>query len=384
MLPTTTPPTTLAAPSKGSDYQPQLDGLRGVAIMSVLIHHFDVHMPLWLDWGPIGVRLFFLLSGYLITLSVWKLIHPDQSAGSLWKGIGGFHLKRAVRLLPVLYTMLFVGVLMGLPEIEEGFFWHAGFLTNFYTLAQDEWPGAASHLWSLSVQEQFYVLWPFLLLVIPKRTLPWALVGLILFAFGYRYYCWSTDASVFMRWLMLPGVIDSFSMGALVACWKSAGRPFSITEGRASYAWAACAIGAYLFARILRFVPTLSPWLAVIETLENFALAWLLLRTISGWNGWLGAILKNRWLVYIGKVSFGLYVFHVLIHVAFSPWLTQFGIIDTRARAFVLILATMGVAAISWHSVEAPLSALMRRRKKIPIQAAVPTPVPPKSERYET
>ncbi len=368
MIPVALRPTPLAPASLKPGYQAQLDGLRGVAILSVLIHHFDIHLPLWLDWGPVGVRLFFLLSGYLITLSVWKIIQSDLPAGALWKGIGGFHLKRAVRLLPVLYLMLFVGVFMGLPEIEEGFVWHALFLTNFYTLAQDEWPGAASHLWSLSVQEQFYVFWPFLLLVVPRRILPWALGVLILFAFGYRYYCWSTDASVFMRWLMLPGVIDSFAMGSLVACWKSAGQPFSITEGWTRHSWTLAAITAYCGARALRFLPSLSPWLAIIESLENVALAWLLLRTIVGWKGWFGAVLSNRWLCYIGKISFGLYVFHVLIHVAFSPWLTTFEILDSRVRAIILILATLGVASISWHSMEAPLSALIKGRRRTPVR----------------
>jgi len=367
MIPFTIRPTQPAPASLKPGYQVQLDGLRGLAILSVLIHHFEVHMPLWLDWGPVGVRLFFLLSGYLITLSVWKIIQPDLAAGALWKGIGSFHLKRAVRLLPVLYLMLFVGVLMGLPEIQEGFVWHAAFLTNFYTLAQDEWPGAASHLWSLSVQEQFYVFWPFLLIVVPRRILPWTLLGLVLFAFGYRYYCWSTDASVLMRWLMLPGVIDSFAMGSLVACWKSAGQPFSITKGWTRHAWMLAAIAAYCGARVLRLLtfPSESPpaWLAIVESLENFALAWVLLRTVAGWNGWLGALLSNRWLCYIGKISFGLYIFHVLIHVAFSPWLTTFGILDSRARAIILILGTLGVASISWHSMEAPLSALMKRRR---------------------
>ncbi len=355
------------SPGKPSGYQPQLDGLRGIAILSVLIHHFDVHLPGWLDWGPIGVRLFFLLSGYLITLSVWKLIQQSETSGGLWKAVGGFHLKRGVRLLPVLYIMLFVGALMGLPEIREGILWHSTFLTNFYILAQDEWPGAASHLWSLSVQEQFYVLWPFLLLVVPKKNLPWALAGLVLFAFSYRFMCWHTDASVFLRWLMLPGVIDSFAMGALVACWKSAGKPFSVTHGRAQVVWAVAAVAAYVIARYLRFVPTASPWLAIIETLENFALAWLLLRTTEGWSGWFGMLLKTRWLGYIGKVSFGLYVFHVLIHVAFSPWLTQFGITDSYLRAAILIPATLVVASISWHSVEAPLTTWIRKRKKITV-----------------
>lgn len=346
------------------NYQPQLDGLRGIAILSVLIHHFDVHLG-WFDWGPIGVRLFFLLSGYLITLSVWKLIKNADGPKRLWGSVGDFHFKRAIRLMPVLYIMLGIGVLMGLDEIREGILWHAIFLTNFYTLANDEWPGAASHLWSISVQEQFYILWPFLLLVVPPKRLPWVLFGLVVFAFGFRTYCRWTDASVFMRWLMLPGVIDSFALGALVACWKTSGRPFSIHAGNARWVWTVAAISAYTVARALRHAPGSPHWFAIIETLENFALAWILLRTMEGWRGVVGRVLSHPWLVYIGKISFGLYIFHVLVHVALGPWLSHFGILDSYSRGVVLILVTLVIAALSWRSVEGPLAAWVRRKKRL-------------------
>ena len=58
---------------KAEAYLPQLDGLRGVAILAVAFHHFGFHPPSWMDWGPVGPSVFFLLSGYLITLSLWKL-----------------------------------------------------------------------------------------------------------------------------------------------------------------------------------------------------------------------------------------------------------------------------------------------------------------------
>jgi peptidoglycan/LPS O-acetylase OafA/YrhL len=280
--------------------------------------------------------------------------------------LGAFHGRRLARLLPVLYLMLFVGCLMGLPEIADGFWWHATFMTNFFTLTQDEWPGAASHLWSLSLQEQFYLLWPFFLLLVPKRSLPWVLLGLMGFALGFRMLCIHADASVFLRWVMLPGVIDSFAMGALVACWKVSPRKWNLSSGQLGFGLTVVAFAAYALARWLRFSSVNGPILAIVETLENLCLAWIVIRTTVGWRGWFGQLLQHPVLRYLGTISFGLYVFHVLVHVALGPWLTEFEIHNSAIRALILMAFTAGIAGLSWHSMEAPLSAWFRKPILIP------------------
>lgn len=348
---------------KRSSYLPQLDGLRGIAILSVLLHHFGVHLPGWLDWGPTGVRIFFLLSGYLITLSLWKLESPGP--GGYWYGLFSFHRRRMVRLTPSLYFMLLIAAIFSVEGYREALHWHAAFLSNFYVLKMDYWPGAASHLWSLSVQEQFYLLWPFLLLIVPRKYLPWALLALMAGAFVYRFTFMKIEASVFYRWVMLPSVIDSFALGALIACWKRANKPFPLAEGRTGL-WIGIAAGAcYIVARTLRMALFVSPWFSVIDTFENVFLGWLMLRTIVGWKGWLGRFFENPVLVYIGKVSYGLYVFHVLVHVFVGPLLNQMGLtMEAYAfpRSLILIAISVGVAAISYHYVEAPLATWVRRR----------------------
>lgn len=353
-----------SAAGKKSSYLPQIDGLRGIAILSVLIHHFDLHLPRWLDWGPIGVRTFFLLSGYLITLSVWKLGAPSEAGRGYWTNLKAFHLRRMVRLTPVLYMMLLLGVVMGLPEYQDGFLWHAGFLSNFYVLHLDYWPGGASHLWSLSVQEQFYLIWPFVILLIPRKWLPWALAGFVVFALGYRIALMHTGASVFYRWVMMPGVIDSFALGALIACWKKAGRPIPLASGVFGAAIGLCAIGCFFAARVLRYSPEVAPWMGVTETLENVFLGWVMLRTIEGWRGVVGRFFEMPFLVSIGKISYGLYVFHVLVHIAIGPWLERAGITkedDILLRTFILVALSMVVAAMSYRYIEMPLAGWIRR-----------------------
>lgn len=360
-------------------YQPQLDGLRGIAILSVLLHHFDVHLPGIFDWGPIGVRIFFLLSGYLITLSLWRLHRDVDAAGGVgyWSGLTGFHARRMARLLPVLYTMVAVAWLMGLPEFRDALGWHLAFLSNFYALHLDCWPDAASHLWSLSVQEQFYLFWPFVILLTPRRVLPWLLVFLMVAAVAFRAAVISLDASDFYRWVMLPGVIDSFALGALVACVRRPGQPMPLTRGWVGWAVAVAALACYVVGRFGRFGLLVGPASALIETVENLFFAWMLLRTIEGWRGWVGALFGNPVLVYLGRISYGLYVFHVLVHVALGPWLAHHGwsAADHLAlRATILLGVSCGVAALSYHYVEVPLAAWVRRRESRIAGAGSPVP----------
>ncbi len=360
-------PTAPHASAVKSGYQPQLDGLRGIAIFSVVLHHFHVMLPGMLDWGPIGVRIFFLLSGFLITQSLWRLHRDvDKAGGGYWSGLLGFHGRRMARLMPVLYTMLIVGLVMGLPEFREAIGWHAAFLSNFYALRTDEWPAAASHLWSLSVQEQFYLIWPFVILVTPRRMLPWLLGGLFLSAFVFRAAIMSAGASDFYRWVMLPGVIDSFALGGLVACLKKSGLLPAFTAGWKSVVIALAALGCYVLARYIRFGLISGPGSAVIETLENLFFAWLLLRTSVGWRGAMGRVFENPALVYIGKISYGLYIFHVLVHVSLGPWLDHHGVDVANhvlLRAAILSAVSVGVAALSYHYVEMPLAAWVRKKE---------------------
>ena len=352
-----------------SAYQPQLDGLRGIAILSVVLHHFEVRLPGLFDWGPIGVRIFFLLSGYLITQSLWRLQNDAREAGGgYWSGLLGFHARRMARLLPVLYTMIAIAFLMGLPEFRNAVFWHLAFLSNFYALHRGDWPDSASHLWSLSVQEQFYLLWPFVILVTPRKLLPWLLAALFAGAFAFRAAIIQLHASDFYRWVMLPGVIDSFALGALIACLKKSGRPLPFTSGWLGALVGAGALACYVAARFVRFGPFPGAWAAIIETLENLFFAWLLLRTTAGWRGAMGFVFENPILVYLGKISYGLYIFHVLVHVALTPWLNRHGLgigDHVYLRAVILMALSIGVAALSYRYVEAPLAAWVRRRESM-------------------
>ena len=143
-------------------YRPQWDSLRALAVAGVLFSHF--WMPASFA-GSLGVQVFFVLSGFLITSIL--LQRPL---------LGTFFRRRALRLLPAFYIAVLGALVFNLPGMRDSWPWHVLQASNFYFALNNSWatPWPANHLWSLNVEEQFYVIWP-LVLLLPRAWLPWAI-----------------------------------------------------------------------------------------------------------------------------------------------------------------------------------------------------------------
>ncbi|MEO6054644.1 MAG: acyltransferase [Chthoniobacterales bacterium] len=343
-----------------TSYLPQLDGLRGLAILSVLAHHYNLSIPRFLDWGPIGVSLFFILSGYFITISLWKAQKTSlENAQPLWIPVVAFQMKRFLRIAPVFWLSLGIAALLQVPEVTQNLHWHLPFLTNFYIAAQGFWPEAVSHFWSLSVQEQFYLVWPFIILLLPRRWFLPAACACIAVAMLYRSGCLFYKTPTMIRWVMLPGSLDAFAAGGILA-WIVKNRPEWISG---KHYWALAfgifAIGCFILAHWLRFGPEEAWEVAFIDLLEVIFLTWVVFGTIRGWSGLGKRLFESSLLIYIGKLSLGIYVYHILVRIVLRPWLNTMGWTVESANFFqygVLTVATIVVAKISWNYFEMPMA----------------------------
>ncbi len=358
-------------------YLPQLDGLRGVAILAVIFHHFGFHPPGWMDWGPVGPNLFFALSGYLITLSLWKL--RDKAAAEA-QGFGWllakFHARRMARLLPAIVVLLAIGWLWGLPEYRESWAWHLTFLTNMLMVWNNAWVGSLSHFWSLSLQEQFYLLWPMVLLV-PRALFPYAMLIVALGAGAFRLGCIWTGVPEFARWFLLPSSLDAFAVGGLVAWMLRHGWGKIVNSPKWAGWFCIGAVAALVFSRYLRYLPDTHPGTAAVEWFECIFFCWLLLRLVGAPHSFAARALTLRPLIYVGKVSYGIYVFHALVSVALSGWLASMGLSHLPfVRAVVLSGVSIAVAAASWRWIERPLGSWVRRlHRPVGIWAGKAVPV---------
>ena len=346
-----------------SGYQPHLDGLRCLAIIGVLFEHFGVPMPDMLRFGPLSVRFFFVLSGYFITLSLWKLqTEIVTSKKSSFLPVCRFYLARFMRIGPPFYLALVIGALLGIEEVRTNFFWLATFQANNYIAYIGYWPEAISHFWSLAVQEQFYIVWPFIILTLPKRWFIPTMVAFIVFGLGFRIFCIATAAPTLTRWVTLFGCFDSFAVGALIAYLRQARllermRTLSPTV---LFAMPLAAFGCFFLGRALMTLPENNIFLAATESVDAVFLAWLLAISLGGIKGKYGRFLSWAPVVYVGRISYGIYVYHVFVIIIISPLLVPYGLSPDHyaaGRVLVLLALTLAISSLSWHFLEKPFLA---------------------------
>ena len=189
----------------------QLDGLRAFAILPVLYTHF------WNDdnWlGSAGVFLFFVLSGYLIT-GILLRSRTKPSA------LQNFYIRRFLRIAPIYYVTLGLACLIHLPGIRQTFLWHFFYLSNVLFTLKNSWtsPWYTAHLWTLSVEEQFYLVWPFLILFLPSKAIKPVVWSTIIASIIYQLGAyWFFGFGYIRRWdIALLLLLDKLGLGALLA-----------------------------------------------------------------------------------------------------------------------------------------------------------------------
>ena len=196
----------------------QLDGLRAVAVSLVLYAHFLAAHDTY--WGHVGVRLFFVLSGFLIT----RLLLDARSAPEFQSAtaLKSFYIRRALRIFPPYFAMLGFVWLVNLEQSRGTLLWHALYVSNFWYAIRDEWtPWLLCHTWSLSIEEQFYVVWPLIILLAPRRAIEQICVGAVVLSLAYRF-CWPvTGPPSLARDLLPPASMDALASGAWLAAYRS-------------------------------------------------------------------------------------------------------------------------------------------------------------------
>ncbi|WDZ81670.1 acyltransferase (plasmid) [Ensifer adhaerens] len=338
----------------------QLDGLRAAAVSMVLYAHLfaadDSHL------GHLGVRLFFVLSGFLIT----RLLLDARSAAQFEPAMAlkSFYARRAVRIFPPYFGMLSVLWLVNLEGARDGWVWHALYISNFWYALRDAWtPWVLCHTWSLSIEEQFYIAWPLLVVLTPRPLLGRVCVGVIASSLAYRFYWPLTGEPSLARDLLPPASMDALAAGALLAVHRST---FMSWPRWMMVSWLPLSIlsSALLWARSTSTGPVLD-WLVWIG-LEAFPLipvAMLVGCASTGFGGRVGRLLELKPLTALGCVSYGVYLYHPVVLalvVKAQAWIPIDIAEQGLRRLLVAGSATLIVAAVSWFAFEKPLNALKR------------------------
>ena len=330
---------------------PALDGVRAIAIALVL--GFHGYIP-FLQGGQIGVDIFFVLSGYLITsLLLLELKATDRI------GFIRFYIRRALRLYPALLVMLGLVLLYDCMFVQQGYLREvifSGLYLMDYGMAFDHVRTFTplSHTWSLAVEEHFYILWPPLLLWLWRRypaekliTFLSAAVGVSLAWFLLSAYCVDSWLNVYLRFdTRLTGLL----LGCLLAACRIHGKkiPF-VDEGLA------------LFSALLGLWVVAAPHnlayhavSAIVIVLASF-FAFFLIAKITEDEKWVvSQYLGSAIPAFIGKISYGVYLFHILISSAAAHFLGRAeGASPWFVTAPIMIVGSFALATVSWYTVEA-------------------------------
>jgi peptidoglycan/LPS O-acetylase OafA/YrhL len=346
----------------------ELDGLRGIAIAMVLMRHYIHHPSLLLlgpQWGWMGVNLFFVLSGFLITSILLRL--TDQRGA-----LKIFYVRRSLRLFPLYFLALLVYFIasasVGTPQPIKTVLLYISFLqaflppliTHLKIVPHPDWVVMGfGVLWSLSVEEYFYLLWAPLVTFTRARRAPLlAILGLILVLTPWARFFYPDPKGGQELFL---AQMDSLAAGCLVAIlWWDYGATWRVRlqlYARWLYGCVAALIALAIWIDFATGITKRSDFDQRIFNATDYTVLWLawslwLLVTlaVSGSSGWMPRLLRQPLLRWLGRISYCLYIVHYPIYLALRNYFPH------SVALVVGLGAALGFSALSWRYFEGPIS----------------------------
>jgi peptidoglycan/LPS O-acetylase OafA/YrhL len=350
----------------------QLDGLRFIGVFSVMIAH-------WLQWQwgenilskiPFthGVLLFFVLSGFLITRIL--LNYRDEYLNTKEKKsklILRFYIRRSLRIFPIYYILILILLIINLQGVKDVFIYLLTYTTNIYQYINQADIKWLNHFWSLAVEEQFYLCWPFLILFIkPKRTYK-VIVLIIAISIASRIYFYMNNYNWMVSSYSLFGNLAPLGFGGLLAYISMYKTNYLKLISKPVLLYAVLGFYCVMFA--LDYKYDLSIYSQIFEPILFSIVATLIISRASN-NGFKYVaknFLENKFTVYSGKISYGMYLFHMFIPPLLYwlfPELEEYNSLHNYSKYILFILyylVTFVIAHISWLMIEKPLNKLKNR-----------------------
>jgi peptidoglycan/LPS O-acetylase OafA/YrhL len=363
---------------------PALDGVRGLAVLTVVIYHAgggaqssNLMVRIFgtaIQIGWTGVTLFFILSGFLITGILWE----SRGAPNWYRN---FYMRRTVRIVPLYYLALLIvmagAFVLGNPRDIASHLWiYSLYLQNIPHFAMIganlNSPFKLFHFWSLAVEEQFYLIWPFLLLRVRSTVQMKHLCAItFLLSLAFRIVMWWGLGDEGVSGEMLFARAGELALGAWIAMsYRQPGwRKVAPILSRLTPLFLLAFLATCLPGHSLRFQ---QKWVLTLG-LSFISLFWGCFLVAALRPGLVGSMMQARWLRWIGGISYGIYVYHVLLAVVFARMAEH--LVPSGNRNVTLgltfaitVVGSIAVAWVSFHLVENPILKLRKRFQSKPVQ----------------
>ena len=357
-------------------HMPQLDALRAFAVLAVLLHHF-INIK-GLDFAFEGVKLFFVLSGFLITGILLRGRETMAVAGKTWSSvIKNFYFRRALRIFPLYYLLIFFGLILNLDPVRESLAWFLTYTLNIYMVNLGWYADNYAHFWSLAVEEQFYIVWPWIILFAPRKWLIPVTITFISVGPLFRFYGVTQDFGGLTTYISTPACLDTLGMGALLALVTHHGSKYSIDRFLRFFALPVGLISSILLIGRANDGAFLNLFTIFYDLALGLFFCWLINAAGQGFKGVAGAILESRPLTYIGKISYGIYIYHPFMPKLCTFIFSALGFeypVNPFLTFMLPTLATFLIASVSFYAFEKPINDLKRyfSYREVPNVPAIP------------
>jgi peptidoglycan/LPS O-acetylase OafA/YrhL len=328
-----------------------LDGYRGVAIIIVMLRHF---------WGVAGawagVDIFFVLSGFLIT----TILRAERDDPNFWKV---FYIRRITRILPAFLILLIATALLRDLEWHRFWFYYAFFGGNLVMIALGDVVGPLSVIWSLAVEEHFYFIWPANVRWLTDKLLTWILLGIIAAEPFIRVLSLHLLPDWHAYYFLTPFRLDGLAVGCLLSILISQPKGLARIGRGLNLSFVVAAGACFLFFGVLHHQRENDPWMfnafgySLIAIASGIFLAWLVLRPQSI----LTRIMSFGPLCFLGRISYGLYLYHSLVRDVVNAVALKYGYSHLYRVSVISFPLSIFVAWLSFEFVEKRFLALGKR-----------------------
>jgi peptidoglycan/LPS O-acetylase OafA/YrhL len=301
-------------------YNPQFDGMRFIAVFFVVCYHWlpTFHHSAAAEFvgGGRWINFFFVLSSYLITRILISAKSKGEQLGiARPKVILVFLLRRTVRIFPPYYLYLLALLLIPniTAEVKEHSGWYFSYLSNYRLFETQEYNRVTAHLWTLAVEEQFYIFWPFVVLFIPQRHFLKTLLIIIGASIVTRAVFY--HPVLISQQILTEYCADAFAIGGIMA--------FKYTlatdkEKLLITKWMRIALIGSIVLSVPILISKSDYYGFIFNRLFFSVISFALIEgALKGYNNWFGKFLVNKKVLYVGRISYGIYLYHLLVPIIF-------------------------------------------------------------------